>query len=183
MVGMKPPIVVRIPTDEERQILKAGLRSPNALVLRRCQILLASTQNKPVKEIAADLKCAAQSVRNVLHAFNRGGVEAALVRQSNRPKSARPILDEAGRTKLKALLEQSPRTWGKQRSTWTLGLVAQVAHEQGLSGERQLSIESVRTALKRLGMNWKRAKAWINSPGTPACPDGAYTRKKSDVTG
>jgi len=180
---MKPPVVVRILTDEERQTLKAGLRSPSAFVLRRCQILLASSQNKPVKEIAADLKCATQSVRNVLHAFNRGGVDAALVRQSNRPKSARPLLDEAGRSKLKALLEQSPRTFGKERSTWTLGLVAQVAHQQGLSGDKQLSIESIRTAVKRLGMNWKRAKAWINSPvGASTNADGAYTRKKSDAT-
>ena len=173
---MKPPVIVRALSDEERQTLAQGLRSRDAFVLRRCQILLASAQGKSVKEIAADLGCATQSVRNVLHAFNTGGTQAVLVRKSNRPKSAQPVLDAAGRNKLKALLEQSPSTLGKEQNVWTLELAAQVAHEQGLTGQRQLSIESIRTALKRLGINWKRAKAWI------ASPDGAYARKKSDET-
>jgi hypothetical protein len=50
-------------------------------------------------------------------------------------------------------------------------MAAQVACEQGLTGGRRLSVESIRTALKRLGINWKRAKAWIVSP------DGASARK------
>jgi len=174
---MKPPIIVRALTPEERRCLQEGLRSPDAFVLRRCQILLSSAQGKPVKEIAADLGCATQTVRNVVHAFNHGGIPQTLVRQSNRPKSAQPVLDEAGRAKLKALLEQSPRAMGFERGTWTLALAAQVAKQHGLTGDKQLSIESIRTALKRLDMNWKRAKAWINSP------DGAYARKKSDATG
>jgi len=177
---MKPPVVVRALTPEEYQSLQAGLRSPDAFVLRRCQILLSSTAGKPVKEIAADLGCATQSVRNVIHAFNKGGTQHALVRQSNRPKSARPTLDERGRAKLRTLLEQSPRSFGKERSTWTLDLVAQVAHEQGLTGDKALSIESIRTALKRLDMNWKRAKAWIASPvGASTNADRAYARKKA----
>lgn len=173
---MKPPVMVRPLSNDERRELEAGRRSRDAFVLRRCQILLASAQHRPVKQIAADLGCATQSVRNVIHAFNKDGV-VVLVRQSNRPKSVRPLLDEAERAQLKTLLEQSPRAFGKERSTWTLDLVAQVAREQGLTGERQLSIESIRTALKRLDMNWKRAKAWITSP------DPAYARKKSGVTG
>src|SRR4051812_30800070 len=39
---MKKPIFVRPLSDDERKTLKAGLRSPEAFVLRRCQILLAS---------------------------------------------------------------------------------------------------------------------------------------------
>ena len=177
MGGMKQPVVVRALTDAERQALREGLRSREAFVLRRCQMLLASAEGKPVKQIAADLRCAAQSVRNILHAFNEGGAQAALVRRSNRPKSARPVLDEVARERLRVLLEQTPRAFGKERGVWTLELVAQVAAEQGLTGDRRLSIESIRTALKRLGINWKRARAWINSP------DGAYARKKSGATG
>jgi hypothetical protein len=40
---MKRPIFVRSLSDAERQHLEAGLRSSDAFVLRRCQILLAST--------------------------------------------------------------------------------------------------------------------------------------------
>ena len=176
---MKPPVLavlVRALSDEERRKLEAGLRSPDAFVLRRCQILLASAQGTPVKAIAAHRGCATQTVRNVIKAFNRQG-SAVLVRQSNRPKSVRPVLDEVQRQRLKTLLEQSPRAFGKEHSTWTLPLVAQVAKEQGLTGNKVLNIESVRVALKRLGLNWKWAKTWINSP------EAAYARKKSGATG
>ena len=177
---MKPPVLVRALSEHERRQLGAGLRSPEAFVLRRCQVLLASAQGKSVKEIAAPLGCATQTVRNVVKAFNQRG-EAVLLRQSTRPKSTRPkstrpVLDEEQRQRLGTLLEQSPRAFGKEHSTWTLHLVAQVAKEQGLTGEKVLNIESVRVALGRLGMNWKRAKAWINSPVTPACPDPARER-------
>jgi len=56
-----------------------------------------------------------------------------------------------------------------------LSLAAEVAFEQGLT-ERQLSHESIRQALKRLGVGWKRAKTWITSP------DPHYARKKSGAT-
>ncbi len=179
---MKLPVLVRALSEHEHRQLVAGLRSPEAFVLRRCQVLLASAEGKCVKEIAAPLGCATQTVRNVVKAFNQRG-EAVLLRQSNRPKSTRPVLDEEQRQRLGTLLEQSPRAFGKEHSTWTLHLVAQVAKEQGLTGDKVLNIESVRVALGRLGMNWKRAKAWINSPVTPACPDPAYARKKSAATG
>lgn len=124
-----------------------------------------------VSGIAERLGCAKQSVRNALHAFNAQGIKA-LERDSNRPKTVKPALDEKKRERLSVLLKESPRAFGKERSTWTLELAAQVAHEQGLTQSR-LNRESVRVALKRLGLNWSRAKAWIHSP------DKAYRRKKS----
>ncbi len=72
-------------------------------------------------------------------------------------------------------LHQTPRAFGQPRSTWTLPLLAQVAHAQGLS-PAVLSPETIRKALLRLEVNWRRAKHWLTSP------DPAYTRKKSDAT-
>ncbi|HZA22804.1 MAG TPA: hypothetical protein VFA32_09415 [Dehalococcoidia bacterium] len=43
---MKRPIFVRPIIDAERQQLEAGLRSSDAFVLRRCQILLASARGE-----------------------------------------------------------------------------------------------------------------------------------------
>ncbi len=43
---MKRPIFVRPLSDAEREALEAGLRSSDAFVLRRCQILLASDGGK-----------------------------------------------------------------------------------------------------------------------------------------
>ena len=43
---MLRPIFVRPLTDAERQQVEAGLRSSEAFVLRRCQILLASARGE-----------------------------------------------------------------------------------------------------------------------------------------
>ncbi|MDP9439647.1 MAG: helix-turn-helix domain-containing protein [Actinomycetota bacterium] len=67
---MKPPIFVRPFSGEEREALQAGLRSKDAFVLRRSQILLASSRGESPPKIAASLGCASQTVRNAIHAFN-----------------------------------------------------------------------------------------------------------------
>ena len=77
---------------------------------------------------------------------------------------------------MRALLHQSPRTFGKPTSLWTLPLAAQVCHEKGWT-ERVLSGEAIRLVLRRLGVGWKRAKHWLTSP------DPEYARKKKCATG
>ncbi len=53
LLGMRPPIFVRTLTDDERQALEQGLRSKDAFVLRRCQILLASARGERAPRSAA----------------------------------------------------------------------------------------------------------------------------------
>jgi transposase len=167
---MKRPLLVRTLTAAEQEALEQGLRSREAFTLRRCQILLASAKGYRPSQIAHQLGCTSQTVRNTIHAFNGKGV-SSLVAQSSRPKTAQPIFDIAKREQLRSLLHISPRTLGKSRSTWTLKLLAQVCYEQGLTGE-QVSLETIRQALKALDINWHRAKAWITSP------DPQYSLKK-----
>jgi hypothetical protein len=52
---------------------------------------------------------------------------------------------------------------------------AEVCVEQGVTAER-VSLETIRDALKRLGVGWRRAKRWITSP------DPQYALKKTGVT-
>jgi transposase len=160
--------------DEQPQ-LKAGLRSSDAFTGRWCQILLASALGQRPAQIASNLGCASQSVRNAIRAFHTQGL-ACLQAQSRRPKRTRVILDAQKREQLQALLHERPRTFGKPRSLWTLGVAAEVCCERGLTPYR-VSIETIRQALKRLGVNWRRAKRWITSP------DPQYMRKKSAATG
>jgi transposase len=172
---MTGQLFVRELTAAERRALEAGLKSSEAFVLRRCQALLASGRGEGVGPISRGVGCSRQTVRNVIHAFNARGL-ASLGRGSHRPKGAKPELDEAKRARLKDLLHQSPRTFGKPTSLWTLDLAAEVAHERGLTAGR-VSDETVRRALKAMGTNWKRAKRWITSPGPQ------YARKKGSGTG
>jgi transposase len=172
---MEPPLFVRPLTAEERQQLRASLHSRDAFTLRRCQSLLASAQGQRPAQIAAALGCGRQTVRNTLHAFERRGLDC-LARRSSRPKSAHRLLDAPRAERLRELLHQSPRAFGYPRSHWTLPLAAEVCPQQGLS-EHVLSPETVRQAIQRLGLGWKRAKQWITSP------DPAYARKKKPGRG
>ena len=153
---------VRPLTPEERHQLEARLRSSDAFTLRRCQILLASARGQRPAQIARQWGCASQRVRNAIHAFHTRGL-ASLAAQSRRPKRTRVVLDAGKAAQLRALLHERPRAFGHPRSTWTLRLAAQVCWEHGLTPS-QVSIETIRQALKRLGVSWRRAKRWITSP-------------------
>ena len=172
--SVRPPIFVRRPTDEEQRVLEAGLRSADATVLRRSQIILASARGERVPQIARQVGCGEQSVRNVIHTFNGRGT-AVLRPGSRRARTIHRAFDPARAEQLRALLHQSPRTFGKPTSVWTLDLAAEVSFAEGLTASR-VSDETIRMTLKRLGVRWKRAKQWITSP------DPEYARKKAPAT-
>jgi transposase len=171
---MKRPIFVRLLTDDERQHLEAGLRSADAFVLRRCQIVLTSARGEWAPGIARHLGCNPQTVRNVIVAFNGNGI-SCLRRGSSVPHTMYPAFAPEQAEQLRALLHQSPRTFGKPTSLWTLDLAAEVCFEQGITATR-VTGETVRATLVRMGLRWLRAKGWITSP------DPQYARKKGRAT-
>jgi transposase len=165
------PLYVRPLTDAERGSLEDSLRSPDAFVLRRAQIVLASAAGERVGQIAPRVGFSGQAVRDVIHAFNRRGL-AILTPGSHHPGVVTSAFDTPRALALRALLHQSPRTFGKPTSLWTLELAAEVAYEQGLTTTR-VSDETIRATLARMGVRWRRAKEWITSP------DPEYARKKA----
>jgi transposase len=168
---MKPPIFVRTLSRDERKALEAGLRSSDAFVLRRSQILLASSRGERPPRIAKNLGCGSQTVRNAIHAFNGRGL-GALTPGSSRPKEVHAAFGEEGAEILRDLLHRSPREFGKETSLWTsLEDAAEISFDQGLT-PRRVTGETIRATLKRLGVRWERAKRWIESP------DPEYARKK-----
>ena len=173
---MRKPIYIRPLTEDEQQTLQEGLRSSNAFVLRRCQILLASARGQTARVIAETLGCDDQTVRNVIHAFNAQGL-AALTPGPPRRSGRRqpPSMPRAASSSVRCCTRvrapsASPPACGRWR------LAAEVAYAEGLT-HRPISGESIRRALARLGVRWKRAKHWITSP------DPAYVRKKNGATG
>jgi len=172
---MKRPIFVRPFNDAERKTLEAGLRSPDAFTLRRCQILLASSRGENAYQIARSLGCNPQTVRNAIHAFNEEGLPGALQRGSKRPHTVHRAFDPERAEALQELLHQDPHKFGKESSLWTLAMAAEVSFEEGLTKER-ITGETVRATLARMGVRWERAKRWITSP------DPQYARKKGGAT-
>src|SRR5215212_3746729 len=175
LYSMKRPIFVRPLSDAERETLEAGLRSPDAFTLRRCQILLASDRGENAYEIARSLGCNPQTARNAIHAFNEKGLPQALRQGSKHPHAVHRAFGPEQAEALRELLHQNPRKFGKGTSLWTLDLAAQVSFEEGLTKER-IAGETVRATLERLGVRWERAKRWITSP------DPEYARKKGGAT-
>src|SRR4051812_39220076 len=173
-------IFVREPGDAERARLGAALRASDAFTVRRAQVVLSGAEGRRPRAIARELRCAAQTVRNGIRAFNAAGL-AALTAGSSRPRSAAPVLGAAERERLergglRTILHQPPRAFGHARSTWTLDLLARAAHGHGLS-PTVLSGETIRQALLRLGVGRKRAERWLTSP------DPAYAPKNAAATG
>jgi transposase len=171
--------LVRTLTDAERQALTAGLRSPDAFVLRRCQILLASARGERAPRIAEHLGCDDQTVLDALHAFNAQGL-AALQQGSSRPHRPPPrAFPDDRATQLRAPLHRSPREFGHPTSLWTLDLAAEVSCAQGLT-PTLVSGETIRTTLLRLGIGWASAGS---APSTAiTSPDPEYVRKKGSAT-
>ena len=176
LYSMKRPIFVRPLSDAERESLEAGLRSPDAFTLRRCQILLASDRGENAYQIAHQLGCNPQTARNAIHAFNEKGLPEALQPGSKHPHTVHRAFAAEQAEALQEMLHRSPREFGHDSSLWTLEMAAEVAFQEGLT-QRPISGETIRATLARLlGVRWQRAKRWIPSP------DPLYERKKGGAT-
>src|SRR3954470_12460213 len=145
---MRPPIFVRELTKAERDRLEVGLHAKELYVLRRCQILLASARGEWVPRIAATLGCTDQTVRTVIREFERDGLDACLARGSSRPHTIHAKVDAVAAEQIRALLHQSPRTFGKPTSVWTMELAAEVSVAEGITAER-VTGETIRQAILR----------------------------------
>lgn len=167
---MQSPLFIRPLTKEERTTIEAGRRSSEGFTVRRSYMLMASAEGQTTPTIAHLIGCHEQTVRNAIADFHQRGL-AALQPKSSRPHTTYEIFDGQRRERLRALLHQSPRLFGKDTSIWTLDLVAEVSVTVGIAS-RPISGETVRNALRQLGVRWKRAKHWITSP------DPEYLRKK-----
>ena len=168
---MKAIVFVRPLLFEEEYRLKRCLRCKDLFAVRRAQVIVGSARGESASTLSRQTGYTAVRVRSIIHLFNEQG-ERSMRRQSTRPKTTAALLQAQACEKLRQLLHHSPRQWGKNRSLWSLELLAEVLHEEGLT-PHQVSYETVRRALKRMGVSWKRAKHWITSP------DAGYQRKKT----
>src|SRR6266487_7197689 len=109
---MEAPIFIRVLSPAEQTGLEAGLRSSDAFTLRRCQILLASHRGQRPAEIARNLGCATQTLRNAIHAYMQEGLDC-LKQESSRPKTVQVQFDQAKCEALRAILHQRRQVFGK----------------------------------------------------------------------
>ena len=147
-------IFVRDPEDDELSDLKHMTRHAVGRVSQRAQMVLLSAQRRTVPELAAIFDLHPASVRFWLRRFDRDG-PAGLY---DAPRSGRPReMDQANDQRLVQLLAQDPQ-WvspAELATTWTvamltLALILRTGH--------YLSRATVRSALHRLGLRWRRPR-------------------------
>jgi len=169
-------IYARKPSKKERQELENGLKSPVGATVRRSQIILLSAdESKTAREISARIGQSDQQIRKVLHAFNEKGTSCLRLQSRARHDDQRAY-DAEAREQLRELIRQSPREHGYESSLWTLEMLAEVSHQKGWTNH-QVHPDTVSQTLMGIGVNWGRAKHWINSP------DKNYSGKKNAETG
>lgn len=163
-------------TAEERaylsRLVSAGKLSARSLARARILLKADASPMGPSWEDARIAEAVEVSIRTVEHVrqrFTTRGLRLSLV-QKPPSRPARPPKVDGQR--LKELAHQSPRNFGKKRSTWTLRLLADTCSELGIV-DGEVSYETVRQTLKRMGVKWRRAELWMTSP------DPRYVQKKA----
>ena len=155
-------IYARNPSKEERQELENGLKSPVGATVRRSQtILMSADERKTAGEISERIGQSDQHIRNVLHAFNKKGISCLKLKSRARHDDQRAYDDEA-RERLRELIRQSPREHGYESSLWTLENLAEISYQKGWTAH-QVHPDTAGQTLMEMGVNWSRAKHWINS--------------------
>src|SRR2546423_481656 len=156
-------------TDDERLTLSTWSRRPTTAqrIALRAKIILAAAGGRSNIAIATDLRVPVDTVGR----WRRRFLDRRLEGLTDSPQSGAPraLVDEP---RLQELVHKAPRLFGKNRSTWTLQLLADTCNATGITRSR-ICASTIRRTLKRMGVKWRRAELWMTSP------DPHYAEKKA----
>jgi transposase len=141
-------------TGRQRRRLRQQLRSTNeARLYRRTLAVLEVADGQPVAAVASRLGVTARAVYLWLAAYARDHDPDAL---RDRRRAGRPTrLQQPDRDALAQLLGHSPQEFGYPATTWTVPLLRD---HLARHGGPDLSDDTVRRELHRLGYSWKRPR-------------------------
>jgi transposase len=142
------------------------------------KLVVRSWQGERTRQIAEELGCNAQTVRERLHAFNERGIDGL----GMKPGSGRkPRLTEEERSVILALVKRPPPGKATYEVTgelaapdpegepeWTLDTLTAAARERGIRVARS----QVRRIFRREGVRWRRTRLWATSKDPDFAPKG-----------
>jgi transposase len=145
---------------EKRKLRRLKRQMTNAVNSRHARIVLLSRGGLRNRDIAARAGCSPQWVRTVIHRFNADGLYGILwypwLHAVHTPRrflaDVREQIAEVALSSPKALI-------GMTR--WSLGKLRDYLVEQEVVAS--ISLEWLRTLLRRLGVRWRRTKTWKES--------------------
>lgn len=144
-------------SDRERAQLEALVsHTRDARLLRRAYALLWLDEGETTHEIAIQLGMSQRSVYNWIDRFVEREGCALEVRLADAPRSGRPctaqgIIDPL----IEAILDTDPRERGYRATVWTAALLV---HYLAEAHQLTVSCQSVRLAIARLRIRWKRPR-------------------------
>ncbi|HSD85342.1 MAG TPA: helix-turn-helix domain-containing protein [Anaerolineae bacterium] len=137
-------------------LLNLITHTDDARVLRRAYALVWLDDGESVPEVAEQLHVSRQSVYNWLERFvtrRDWPLDLRLrdAERSGRPVTVQGIIDPF----VDAIIDTDPRAFGYRSSVWTVPLLVDYLAEQH---QVSASPQSVRLALARLDIDWKRPR-------------------------
>ena len=153
-------------TGQERAaLLKLIATTTDARLLRRAYAVLWLDEGESVAKVAAQLNASRQSVYNWCARFLERWDLPLVTRLSDAARTGRPvtvqgIIDPV----LDQVIDTDPRDVGYRATVWTVPLLVQYLVDQH---QLTASAQSVRLALARLKIHWKRPRHRLAlRPGT-----------------
>jgi len=169
----RPPL----DTNEERHLRKlarSALAPADWIV--HAKLVARSWDGLRTRQIAAELHCHPQTVRERVHAFNDRGLDGLGMKSSSGRK---PRLTNLERSTILALVKRPPPGKPTYELTgelaapdpeaepeWTLDTLTAVAREQGI----QVARSQMRRIFRREGVRWRRTRLWATSKDPDFAP-------------
>lgn len=144
--------LLRLPRGQKRRLERMVQRNREARPVRRAQVLLRLASGDGVSEVSETLTVARSTIYRWLDRFVTLGEAWLTTCHSGRPAYT---VDETFDETLLELIRQPPSDYDYLRSTWTSEMLAET-----LSAllERPVHASTVRRALPKLGVRWRRAR-------------------------
>jgi transposase len=164
-------VQIQLTDDEVEAVKDIVAHSDSARQLRRAQAILWLSQGASVQEVA-DRLCMPRATIYIWVARFEGRIDLALCERlldaarSGRPRTALGVIDPI----IADLVDTDPREVGFRQTVWT---AQAITHYLKRDHHIEVSIQSVRLAIDRLGVVWKRprhqlalkSKTWRQAKG------------------
>ncbi len=185
---MPKRLTARPPLDtlEERQVrtLAQSIHAPADWILH-AKLVAQRWDGRRTRQIAQELDCHPQTVRERLHAFNERGLDGLGMKPGS---GRRPRLTQLARSTILALVNLPPP--GKPTSElageltppdphgepeWTLDALTAAAQRRGIHVARS----QVRRIVRREGVRWRRTRLWATSKDPDFVPTGRTSSRST----
>ena len=148
-----------ITNDEGQRLLRIVRRTSGSVVTwRRAQVVLLSAQGMSPPAISEVVFTDPDTVREVIHNFNRDGFDALYPRyKGGRP----PVFTLPKRQEIKRVALTDPQNLDQPFATWSLAKLADYLVAEGVVTD--ISHEGLRVLLREEGVRFQAVRTWKKS--------------------